>query len=310
MRLGRVESTERPPGGAERARRRPRSATISDADESSPTRRSARTESARSSPRLSSRRPSGRTAAVRSCTTPSASMTAVMPEIAACTTGPAGLGRAHLADREVLGRVRRAPVRAVVRRHDDHLRAVAARAAGPGSRTPTRSRSPCRSRVPATSNSPGPSPGWKSRGTWSSCADPALEQPAGTARTRRTARGGAWRTCRRSRRRDRTARRGSSALSPVGSASTVALASTHAWCCARDRREVVADERVGARVGVHARLGEHDQVDRVGDLPGQVEVAVRQVARVELGVGELAVLVVALDERDAQDAGDRAARRA
>ena len=57
------------------------------------------------------------------CTTPLASMTAEIPEIAACTSGPSGLGRAHLPDRDVLGGVRRTLVGAVVGGHHDHLRA-------------------------------------------------------------------------------------------------------------------------------------------------------------------------------------------
>ena len=70
------------------------------------------------------------------------------------------------------------------------------------------------------------------------------------------------------------------------------------------RRTYGVGARIGVVEGVHARLGEHDQVDRVGDPASQREVAVRQVVGLHLGVGELAVLVVALDERDVQRADD------
>jgi hypothetical protein len=74
------------------------------------------------------------------------------------------------------------------------------------------------------------------------------------------------------------------------------LASTHAWC---------AEERVGPRIGVHARLGEHDQVDGIVDLGGEREVAAREVAVTLLGGGEVAVLVVALEDHDAQPSRGR-----
>ena len=198
-------------------------------------------------------------------------MTAVMPEIAACTTGRPGLGRAHLADRDVLGRVRRAPVGAVVRRHDDHLRAVVherphlvaerrleaddRRDLVPGDRRRAR----------------GVGPGSKSRGTWLERADPALEQPRGTARTRRTARGGAWRTCpRRVPSGANSTSRFSSLRRPSGARRRrVALASTHACVRARDRRRG-GSRRYGSVRGSASMLdsGNTIEVDRVGDLRG------------------------------------------
>ena len=55
------------------------------------------------------------------------------------------------------------------------------------------------------------------------------------------------------------------------------------------------------RVGVHARLREDHEVDRIVHLRAG-EVAVREVAVVDLGVGEIAVVVVALHDRDAHRA--------
>ena len=68
----------------------------------------------------------------------------------------------------------------------------------------------------------------------------------------------------------------------------------------RHRGEVRSEERVGPRIGVHARLGEDDQVDGIVDLGGQREVAAREVAVTLLGGSEVAVLIVALKDRDAQ----------
>jgi hypothetical protein len=68
----------------------------------------------------------------------------------------------------------------------------------------------------------------------------------------------------------------------------------------RDASEVVGQVGIGTRVGIHRRLGEHDQVDRVLDALREREVAPRQVARVLFLLRELTVLVVALHERDAQ----------
>ena len=241
---------------------------------------------------------------VWSCTVPSASMMAVMPEIAACTTGrPVSAARicpiatcwAEFADAGTTGcsSTRRA------------RRRRRARVAEPGSRTPTRSRSASRSGEPATSKSPGSLPAGEVARHLVDLADELLEQLSGTARPRRTARGGAWRRCPAidpSGREEHVEVRAPSC--PSGRRRRSALASTHAWCL-RATAARRSGERVGPRVAVHARLGEHDQVDRVRDLPGELEVAPRQVAITLLGRGEVAVLVVALHERDAQVTRDR-----
>ena len=72
---------------------------------------------------------------------------------------------------------------------------------------------------------------------------------------------------------------------------------------ARDRRELAGEDSVGARVLVHRRLREDDQVDGVSHLADEVEVALREEARVLLGLRQVSVLVVPLQDRDPQSAG-------
>ena len=170
-------------------------------------------------------------------------MIAEMPGDRGLHDGPSGLGRAHLPDRDVLGRVGRALVGAVVRGHDDRLRArvherphlVAERRleADDG-----------RDLVARDLEEPGVCPAAKSRGIWLQRADAAFEQarngtysPNGTrwrlAYVPSTVPSG----------RNSTLR--FSALAPAGrppraGASATALASTHACSAAGDGREVVA----------------------------------------------------------------------
>ena len=168
---------------------------------------------------------------VWACTAPLASMSAEMPEIAACTTGrPVSAARicpiatcwAEFAERAV---------GAVVRRHDDHLGAVAHERADlvaerrleADDRRDLVARRCRRARVRRRVRSRAGCGRARRCGPRGGC---------GTARARRTARGGAWRTC--------PARSPSGPYSTLrftarpSGASATALASTHASCSDRE----------------------------------------------------------------------------
>ena len=127
-------------------------------------------------------------------TLPSASITAVMPETDACSTGrPVSAARIGCSARGA-ARSCRPPVRAVVGAHHDRLGAVAHGVARRAARTPTRSRSRCRSPCPPTSKTRRSCARLEVVRDLAQLADEA-ERVRATARTRRTARGAASRTC-------------------------------------------------------------------------------------------------------------------
>ena len=197
---------------------------------------------------------------------PSASMTAVMPEIAACTTGrPVSAARiwpiatccAELADRRyerlfvdttiTCGAVahERPDLVAERRLEADHRRDLDAR---------------------RSSKRPGVVPGCEVARDLVERADHAFERSCGTARTRRTARGAASRRCPASVAVGSVEHVRGSAPSAVGRRRRRRVGEhPRVVLAARCATRWSPEERIGPRVGVHARLGEHDQVDRVRD---------------------------------------------
>ena len=90
---------------------------------------------------------------------------------------------------------------------------------------------------------------------------------------------------------------------PCAGASTAALASTQA--CVRRATSTRWSRRYGSVRGSASMLdsGKTTRSTGIPDPSRELEVAVRQVAGVDLGRCEIAVLVVALEDRDAQRAG-------